>query len=84
MVSSAVSTFWSNTPRSRYSSSNPRTSASVKPSSSAKSDSRLMLLAMLKPLVTSSRVMGETPVMNSRSMPPPCSVPAFRVAKKAR
>ena len=40
---------------------------------------------MLKPLVTSSRVIGETPVMNSRSMPPPLrAVPAFSVAKKLR
>ena len=44
-----------------------------------------MFLPMLKPLVTSSRVTGETPVMNRRSRPPlPASVPAFRVAKKLR
>ena len=40
---------------------------------------------MLKPEVTSSRVTGDTPVMNSRSSPPPLrSVPVFSVAKKLR
>ena len=32
---------------------------------------RVTLRPMLKPLVTSSMVMGETPVMNRRSRPPP-------------
>ena len=44
-----------------------------------------MFAPMLKPLVTSSMVMGETPVMNSRSSAPPLSpAPAFNVAKKLR
>ena len=49
----------------------PRTSASVKPSSSLNFRCRLMLVPMLKPLVTSSIVIGDTPVMSRRSMPPP-------------
>ena len=44
-----------------------------------------MFLPMLKPLVTSSMVTGDTPVMNRRSMPPPLrSAPPLRVAKKLR
>ena len=40
---------------------------------------------MLKPLVTSSMVTGDTPVMNRRSRPPPLrSAPPLRVAKKLR
>ena len=42
-----------------------------------------MFVPMLKPLVTSSKVTGETPVTNSRSRLPD-SVPAFSVAKKSR
>ena len=38
---------------------------------------------MLKPLVTSSMVTGETPVTNSRSTLP-FSVPVLSVAKKLR
>ena len=61
-----------------------RTSAAVKPSTSLNSGIRLTLVPMLKPLVTSSMVMGETPVMNMRSTPPPCPAPALSVAKKLR
>ena len=44
-----------------------------------------MFLPMLKPLVTSSMVIGDTPVMNSRSRPPRLRpAPAFKVAKKLR
>ena len=43
-----------------------------------------MLVPMLKPLVTASMVIGETPVMNSRSTPRPYPAPAFSVAKKLR
>ena len=42
-----------------------------------------MFVPMLKPLVTSSMVTGETPVMNRRSRLPD-AVPAFSVAKKSR
>ena len=85
MMPMAVSTSWLNTPRSRYVSTRRRTSGSVKPTISLKSGCRLMFLPMLKPLVTSSMVTGDTPVMNSRSRPPPLrSAPPFRVAKKLR
>ena len=60
-----------------------RTSSSVKPSISLNSARRLRLAPMLKPLVTSSMVTGETPVTNSRSTLP-FSVPALSVAKKLR
>ena len=80
-----ASTPWSNAPRSRYSSSRFRTSFSVKPSRSLNLGLRLTFVPLLKPLVTSSIVMGETPVTNSRSRPPPLSpAPAFSVAKKLR
>ena len=46
--------------------------------------SKLTLVPMLKPLVTSSIVIGETPVTNSRSMLPARDVPAFSAAKKLR
>ena len=39
---------------------------------------------MLKPLVTSSMVTGETPVTNRRSMQPDSAVPALSMAKKLR
>ena len=61
-----------------------RTSSSVKPSISLKSGRRLRLAPMLKPLVTSSMVTGDTPVTNSRSTLASRAVPAFSVAKKLR
>ena len=42
-----------------------------------------MFEPMLKPLVTSSNVIGDTPVMKRRLMIP-LAVPAFSVAKKLR
>ena len=85
MMPMAVAGSWLNTPSSRYVSTRRPTSAAVKPTISLKSGSRLMLVPMLKPLVTSSMVIGDTPVMNRRSTPPPLrSAPDFRVAKKLR
>ena len=57
-------------PRPRKSSKRRRVSAAVKPIIALNPSSCVMFVAMLKPLVRSSIVTGETPVMKMRSHVP--------------